>query len=866
MQDGQISLHVGRVVVAGAYANHYLVEIEGRSIAATALETGSSRRGGHTSGTCYSPGGVVLVAKLREESPLAQYFLSPNLIVGSFDIYPKQEDSVFDGQEIVEGSNASVQNNAAYREVLKSTDIRSDLRQSRSGNRFADAQPGDWYKSTALGGIFLLSEFMAKAGISPDCSITFSGIDSVADLTARNYVQDHLSYLREAIHRGDVATDVEQYALSILEAIGGQSALQEYENEDGTTSIVPATEGATGFFRQQAFKGGATEGTFDTMRTDFSEGGPYTFGEETYPGTLSVMQRMDGIYRLRAAKEIKLEKTYAIVSPWKKDDILCAEPPTDTESPEEYSDLSDAERLKEAFGLDSVDEVYRLMPILHEEFASYEEATTYFQGLKKDDGIWHFPTLSEVKEKVFPGESEADTVRTLETNESEYTISDLVSEDKEIYPGRKVKLFKNSSVFLMSDDGGLVLGDGYGGEIRMNRGRVTISSIGDIEVLPGRDLIEQVPGNRINRTKGRVEVSSTEGSVAIKAEGNLQMLSGGSQGGMLTLENRSDPASLNDIEESDLNEGNPFGSGIQLKATGSGISMLGSHIYGSGYSSEVDGAGTDRGVESDTTRCDILFDCGNGTTTFRGQDAVMSFSQSLSLTMLESATGIFMRNNSILSMSGGPISVVAPLLTVDKATTGSIGNPKLEASGVSNRVSDLPGADPRVEINGVLGTRGAILSKGQILSEKGVASNDGANVDPITRNRISIELAVPESGNVEEYQDVTSLYTSLLTGVYETFIQKGLATQKGQRSTSFAFPASSSSVYGAESFSLIAPKWQTILDSETTWQEQAVVHAVVGDTYPYPGRDRFEAKDALLVQDSSGDIVTKALSEYKVNK
>jgi len=865
MQEGQISLHIGRVIVAGAYANHYFVEIEGQSITAAALETGSSRRGGHTSGTCYSPGGVVLIAKLREASALAQYFLSPNLIIGSFDVFPKQEGSVFSGLSIQEGSLAGVENNAAYREVVKTSGPSSDLRQSRSSNRFTDAQPGDWYKSTALGGIFLLSEFMCKAGIAPDCAITFSGIDSQADLTARNYVQDHLSYLRESIHRGDVATDVEQYALSILEAIGGQSALQEYENEDGTTSIVPATENATGLFRHQAFRGGASEGVYDTMRTDFSEGGPYTFGEETYPGTLSVLQRMDGIYRVRAAKEIKLEKTYAIVSPWKKEDIACAAPAEGNDFPAEYSDLSDAERLREAFGLSSIDEVYRLMPLMHDEFATYEEATTYFQGLRKDDGIWHFPTIEEVREAVFPGES-TTKVRPLESQESEYTIADLVSEDKEIYPGRKVKLFKNSSVFLMSDDGGLVLGDGYGGEIRMNRGRVTIASIGDVEILPGRDLIEQVPGNRINRTKGRVEVSSTEGSIAIKAEGNLQMLSGGSSGGMLTLENRSEQGSLNDIDEQALNEGLPFGSGIQLKAPSSGVSILGSHIYGSGYSSDVDGEGSDRGVESDTTTCDILFDSGNGSTTLRGQNLFMSYAQSASLTMLESATGIFMRDNSILSISRGPISVVTPLLTVDKAG-GAINNPALEASGVADKVSDLPREDPRVEINGDIGLRGSVLAKGQILSEKSVVSNDGANVDPITiGRRISIELAVPEAGNIEEYEDVTSLFTTSLRLLYEDFINKGLATQKGQRSSSFAFPSSGSAVYGASSFSLVAPKWQTILDTENTWQEQAVVHAVIGETYPYPGKERFDAPDALLVQSDDGSIVPKALSEYKVNK
>jgi hypothetical protein len=678
-------------------------------------------------------------------------------------------------------------------------------------------------------------------------------------------VQDHISYLREAIHRADVATDVEQYSLSILEAIGGQSALQEYENEDGTTSIVPATENATGFFRHQAFRGGATEGVFSTMRTDFSEGGPYTFGEETYPGTLSVLQRMDGIYRVRAAKEIKLEKTYAIVSPWKKEDIACAAPSEDTEEDSEYADLTDAERLKEQFGLDSVDEVYRLMPLMHEQFASYEEATTYFRGLRKDDGIWHFPTIEEVQEAVFPGESE-QTVRPLSSQESEYTISDIVSEDKEIYPGRRVKLFKNSSVFLMSDDGGLVLGDGYGGEIRMNRGKVTISSIGDVEILPGRDLIEQVPGNRINRTKGRVEIASTDGSIAVKAEGNLQMLSGGSAGGMLTLENRSTQASLNDISEDDITEGRPFGSGIQIKAPESGVSILGSHIYGAGYSTDVDGAGTDRGVESEATTCDILFDSGNGNTTLRGSSLFTSYTQSISLTMLESATGVFMRNNSILAVSRGSLSVATPLLTVDKAA-GAIDNPAIEASGVTDKVSEMPREAPRVEINGDIGLRGAVLAKGQILSEKSVISNEGANPEPITiGQRVSIELNVPEAGNVTEYIDVTSLFTSSLRSIYETFIDKGLATQKGQRSPSFAFPSSKSEIYGASTFSLVAPKWQTILDTESTWQEQAVLHAVVGETYPYPGKERFEAPDALLVQDKDGTIVHKALSQYKINK
>lgn len=853
----QVTLHTGSIIVAAPFENAYQVSTDIGTLNATALETGSGRRGGHIGGGGYVPGAEVLVAQIVRTDVVASRLSFPNIIVGAFNPYPTFEGTEFKETEIVPDTEANAVKNEAYRRILENQAETNFMNENRGANRPLDILPGDWFKSTVLGGCFLLSEFMAKVGASPDCALTFNGLDKMAEIISHNFSADHGSQFRELIHRGLTPIDVDRFALSLNEGLGGYPPFTISE-DDGVT-IIPASQTQIGFFRRSLFQGGV-EGVWDLFQandTSRENQEVHTFGEYIYPGMLSETRRMDGIMRMRAAKEIKFEKTYGIVGPWLKTELRGAEP-----SPERaQNDTVDIQFKQEQLGLASEDEVSALRPLLHDAFDTVEEEQFFFNGLRRDGGVWYFPTVDEVKAQVF--DTEDPVLRVLDEQEQEYTLEDVISKDIEVYPGRKVRLFKNSSVFLMSDDGGLILGDGFGAELRMNRGSITIAAAGDLQFLPGRDLVEQVPGNRLSRVGQRVEVSSTEGSITHKAASNIHLCSGGESGGALVLENRSPSIDMSQIEEDTLRKGLPYGSGVIIKNLLAGTQIQGSYLHASAYAEAYQSR---FGMDESGKPCDIMINAGSGDLGLRGANAVMAFRNSVSLTMMEQATGVYLAQDHIMLLARSRVSAVTQQMLVTK-TAGEVFRPRLTASKVDiSRRSQLPATDPSFEVDGQILAKTNIGAKGQIQSESSVISNQGANAEPITREseRVRLKLA-SESISSAEYSTMARNAALISQGLLQRMVSEGAATQWGQKIMELAFPDSDTDAYRGKYYRLVAPRWQSMLpDQSRTWIESEVAHAILKGTYPYPGRT-VHTEGTPLVVDKGTDIENKALNQYKVN-
>jgi hypothetical protein len=96
-------------------------------------------------------------------------------------------------------------------------------------------------------------------------------------------------------------------------------------------------------------------------------------------------------------------------------------------------------------------------------------------------------------------------------------------------------------------------------------------------------------------------------------------------------------------------------------------------------------------------------------------------------------------------------------------------------------------------------------------------------------------------------------------------VSRGVATQWGQKITELAFPDSDTDSYRGKNYKLIAPRWQSMLsDQSRTWIEREVAHAILEETYPYPGRT-VHTEGTPLVVDRGTEIENKALNDYKVN-
>ena len=103
------------------------------------------------------------------------------------------------------------------------------------------------------------------------------------------------------------------------------------------------------------------------------------------------------------------------------------------------------------------------------------------------------------------------------------------------------KFYEQESYISLLEDGGVCIGDGYGGEIRMVGGCVFISAPGDVWLKGGRDVQAWAGNDVIARANKTVDISATEKNVRIKAERNVLVLAGNDstdrEGGIL-LESR----------------------------------------------------------------------------------------------------------------------------------------------------------------------------------------------------------------------------------------------------------------------------------------------------------------------------------------
>jgi hypothetical protein len=146
------------------------------------------------------------------------------------------------------------------------------------------------------------------------------------------------------------------------------------------------------------------------------------------------------------------------------------------------------------------------------------------------------------------------------------------------------KFYETECYVSLLEDGGVVIGDGYGAEIRMSAGCVTISAPGDVWLKGGRDVQTWAGNDAIIKANQSIDISSTQKHIRVKAERNLLLfggnedatsdIGGGGRGGVL-IESRSENTTYDFEKCGDQVE---FG-GIVLRAPNSNVIGMGKNIY-----------------------------------------------------------------------------------------------------------------------------------------------------------------------------------------------------------------------------------------------------------------------------------------------
>lgn len=138
-----------------------------------------------------------------------------------------------------------------------------------------------------------------------------------------------------------------------------------------------------------------------------------------------------------------------------------------------------------------------------------------------------------------------------------------------------VKYFKNCSYLAFPDDGGIVLGDGHGGELVLSGGNVYLNCPGDVWINPGRN-VNLWAGDDVNvRARKSVDIVASEADVRLKAEKNMQLLAGNSGTGGVLIESKGTGANdfTNNVGEAVIS------SGILLRAMQSTVATAAKDLY-----------------------------------------------------------------------------------------------------------------------------------------------------------------------------------------------------------------------------------------------------------------------------------------------
>jgi hypothetical protein len=856
-----IHLYLGTVVAPTPYLNSYLVDIKGvgRVISVSGEEGSGDRRGSTGGPTGYLPGTTVLIASPQENTENALGQDMPNVIVTAFAFHPKIAQTEFIPQAGIE--NPSDFNESRLHDTLIDSNFEKILRQDRSFNSLVDGLPGDWAKTNAAGGIMRLAMFLAQIGAGPDCRLSFHGIDKTAELTFDNFVQDALTFSQNIVSNSSAPLSVRQFAYSVHEGLGAITEGTEVLTEDDTTgALTPPQDNQNGYFRWLLLEGGAAEGSFKFTQVDTSGNDINTFDNRSLAGLTSVEQRMDGIYRVKAAKEIKIQKTGSIQVPLQQRELL--EPITEQQDPgtDPFEGMTDDQAKIKNFSLSDEDTYYASLHFMHEEFETFEQQALFFKNLRLD-AAWDFPAEDEAATKI--AAQEDSPLPKMLDQDPEYQVAQLtalIQEAIELMPGRQIKLWKNSSAFVMFEDGSLTIEDGFGAGIRTEKGNLTLTAAGDIKILPGRDLITMAPRKAIHKAGDRIDISSTDKSVTIKAEEDLSLLAANSGDGALTLESRGTD-SFNSGNQQNLEQGDAVGGGVVVKSK-AGVSLLGEKVY---VGPDNAGSENDNGLNRTAKECNIIMDAGSGTVHLAGSEGSLLFDNNLEVGHRQSSAGLYFKGSGMFLVSN-QVSIVSTILNIRRGE-GKITRPNVTPSGVDSRTRyGLPSGEPTVILQGSLRASGQIGAVGAISTEDRLNANQGADSEPRPRARY-LSLNMPND-NPAQVRSALAGFSSSLRTVLRDHITAGLMTEKAHTYAEFHYPDSEKgySINPVNTYFKEA-KWQRLLQSPGTWDEKSVEHSILQATYPYPGKKVYdEDSQIILAKKADGTGVEKQqFSKYKTN-
>jgi hypothetical protein len=272
--------------------------------------------------------------------------------------------------------------------------------------------------------------------------------------------------------------------------------------------------------------------------------------ELIYPGVFDENLALTGRYAVRSAHEIILSKHLLIPSP--KQITLPQDPSGDnlaTYKPAGIHGAGDdhlvvGEIAIEEGGTDEPGQIRAAGFLDTHAFAFNWIGEHPFHYHTRD---WYIPEESALTHLDHPG---CDTVSfptptfaDLECNHFLETPVPIPLKVDHRY--NEANYYPNHSYIALLAEGGIVIGDGYGAEIKLANGSVWITAPGDINTMAGRDVVNFAGYDFVAKAKNSWDISATNADGRLKAKNNLWMVANGEEGSIL-IESKATGAYKND--------------------------------------------------------------------------------------------------------------------------------------------------------------------------------------------------------------------------------------------------------------------------------------------------------------------------------
>jgi hypothetical protein len=573
------NIRTGLVLFALPYQHHYKVQVDGGPVtkAIKVESTGILPLGARSSGII--PVGSSVILLWPENAPVPY-------IIGTLP-HSVADDRKNLAAVMQQGGNSTVLSQLFYRQMPGLLALDGQIQNYGCG-RPLDGLNYEYSISTDISPSFLIDSYQIALSISEACGLFCNWFDNHTRLAG--FGLDIQSYAEHVMQRYDEGENISFRGGLIYpwESTGnykyGEDFTKEREVEEyqlsketpyGHIDLDEEDQDLVPIYRCMEYGGYLGQGiTRMLMKPAKEEGKRHAKDEDIDYGLWHETIALDGSYTMRSAKSVFIGK-YALIPIPKR-----------LRMPEDWKEGDDARednyKFSSEFG-SSEDHKVKDFEISGEDkhllrAAGVLDLLTYnynwkgthpFYYHKKDYNFPEESKLSDIKkaqEKLSYGSLATDSYLD-EPNSKKLKIDDRY---------KKVEYFQSMAYITMLEDGGVLIGDGYGSQITMTGGQIRLEAPGEVMIMPGTRAVT-LCDEFLVRAKSNIELSSSEKDVRLKAERNMQLLSGNDGKGGMLIENKAEKSWKHKYKEKYGDE--VVDSGITLLAKDSGVGAVGNDIY-----------------------------------------------------------------------------------------------------------------------------------------------------------------------------------------------------------------------------------------------------------------------------------------------